>query len=95
MDFNSIVKRDYETGRSEYQDLRGRKAPGEPVFVPRDLASAEDDGWVLSMWYDAALDRSELAIQEARDFAAKPVARVKLNHRMPFGFHGNWVPARQ
>jgi len=92
--FNSVAKRDYEAGRSEDQDLGGSKVPGEPVFVPRDLASAEDDGWVLSLWYDAAIDRSELIIQDARDFAAKPVARVKLNHRVPFGFHGNWVPAR-
>jgi carotenoid cleavage dioxygenase-like enzyme len=46
----------------------------------------------LSVWYDGNSDRSELVIQDAADFTAKPVARVKVSHRVPFGFHGNWVP---
>ncbi|MEV6871608.1 carotenoid oxygenase family protein [Amycolatopsis sp. NPDC051128] len=31
--------------------------------------------------------------QAAQDFTAAPVARIKLNHRVPLGFHGNWVSA--
>jgi carotenoid cleavage dioxygenase len=31
---------------------------------------------------------------DARDFARGYVARVKLPQRVPFGFHGNWVPDR-
>ncbi|MGO9607399.1 MAG: carotenoid oxygenase family protein [Candidatus Binataceae bacterium] len=91
--FNSVVKRDYETGKTESQDLGGGKMPGEPVFVPRSATSSEDDGWVMSVWYDSSINSSELLIQDARDFSGKPVARVKAPHRVPFGFHGNWVPA--
>jgi len=32
-------------------------------------------------------------VQSAQDFTVAPVARIKLNHRVPLGFHGNWVPA--
>ena len=91
--FNSLVKRDYQNGRNEHQNVGGSRNPGEPVFVPRAAQSSEDDGWVLSVWYDPAFDRSELVIQDASDFTAEPIARVNLNHRVPFGFHGNWVAA--
>ncbi len=89
--FDCIFKRDSQSGRTEFQDLGGGKMPGEPVFVPRGCA--EDDGWVLSVWYDPKVDSSELLIQDARNFSGHPIARVKAPHRVPFGFHGNWVPA--
>jgi carotenoid cleavage dioxygenase len=68
--------------------------PGEPVFVPRETKSAEGDGWLLAVWYDAERNRSEMIVLDAQDFAREPIARVKLQHRVPWGFHGNWVPAQ-
>jgi carotenoid cleavage dioxygenase-like enzyme len=91
--FNCIVKRDCASGKVERQNLGGNKQPGEPVFVPRGAGASEDDGWVLAVWYDPAVNSSELSIIDARNFSGAPVARVKAPHRVPFGFHGNWVPA--
>jgi carotenoid cleavage dioxygenase-like enzyme len=34
-----------------------------------------------------------LLIVDAQDFAGPAVARVKLPRRVPFGFHGSWLPA--
>jgi carotenoid cleavage dioxygenase len=93
--FSMLIKRDYQTGGLEKYAPKGRRMmPGEPVFVPRSAAAGEDDGYVLAVWYDPELNRSELIVQAAQNFAGEPVARVKLNHRVPFGFHGNWVPAQ-
>ncbi len=92
--FNTLVKRDYQTGRAETFDPGHDMKPGEPVFVPRTAGAAEDDGYVLATWYDPALNRSELIVLAAQNFSGAPVARVKLQHRVPFGFHGNWVPAQ-
>jgi carotenoid cleavage dioxygenase len=62
------------------------------VFVPREGATDEDDGWVLSYVYDNATDRSDVVILDAQDFGGGPVATIELPVRVPFGFHGNWVP---
>jgi carotenoid cleavage dioxygenase len=91
--FEALLKRDYQTGKLEEQKLGANFAPGEAVFVPRIGSSAEDDGWVLAVWYDSALNRSEMVVLDAQSFTDKPLARVKLQHRVPWGFHGNWVPS--
>ena len=65
-------------------------ATGEPVFVPRSADAAEGDGWLVSLIYRAAEDRSEFTVFDALDIAAGPVAAAKLPRRVPFGFHGNW-----
>ncbi len=30
---------------------------------------------------------------DAQNVAAGPLATAYLDHRVPFGFHGNWKPA--
>jgi carotenoid cleavage dioxygenase-like enzyme len=69
----------------------GAGAAGEPVFVPAAPDSGEDEGWVLSVVYDAARDASDVRIIDATDFKAPPVATVHLPRRVPYGFHGSWV----
>jgi carotenoid cleavage dioxygenase-like enzyme len=48
---------------------------------------------VLAFVYDAARDASDLVILDATAFTAPPVATIHLPRRVPFGFHGNWIPA--
>ena len=52
----------------------------------------EDEGWVLSVVYDAGRDSSDVIIIDATSFESEPVATVHLPRRVPFGFHGSWVP---
>ena len=65
----------------------------EPVFVPRGADAAEGDGWLLAAVWRAGENRSDLAVFNATDVEAGPVALVQLGHRVPDGFHGNWVGA--
>lgn len=60
--------------------------PGEPVFVPRPGADAEDDGILLSVVFDAERDTSFLLALDAATL--EEVARAQVPHRVPFGFHG-------
>jgi carotenoid cleavage oxygenase len=86
------LKHDLERGTTEVHDYGAGRASGELVFVPRSDDATEDDGWLLSLVYDAATDRSDLVVLHAQDFTGDPVAVVHLPQRVPFGFHGNWVP---
>lgn len=90
--FGPIFKHDVTAARLEVHDYgRGRQAQ-EPVFVARQGSSAEDDGWVLTYVYDPERDASDLVILDAQAFTDDPVATITLPARVPFGFHGNWVP---
>jgi carotenoid cleavage dioxygenase-like enzyme len=64
---------------------------GEPVFVPRPGAEAEDDGVVLSVVLDAAAGTSFLLVLDAATFTE--VARARAPHHIPFGFHGQFFSA--
>jgi len=64
----------------------------EAVFVPSGPEAGEDDGWVLAVVYDPDRDTSDLLVLNAGDFTGEPQAIVHLPQRVPFGFHGNWVP---
>ena len=65
----------------------------EPVFVERSKDAVEGDGWLLAVVYRARENRSDLAVFNATNVEAGPVALVHLGHRVPDGFHGNWVGA--
>ena len=65
----------------------------EPVFVPRAANAAEGDGWLLSVVWRSSTNTSDLAVFNATDVESGPVACVHLGHRVPDGFHGNWVGA--
>lgn len=64
----------------------------EPVFVPRPNAKAEDDGWVLAMVNDSTTGQAFMAILEAQDLAAGPIAKIHLKHHYPQALHGSWSP---
>ncbi len=89
--FECLYKHDFETGRTGMHVVDGLTAPSEVMFAPRPGGKTEDDGWVLAYWWNKDRDVSELVITDAREFEGPPVARIKLNNRVPLGFHGNWV----
>jgi carotenoid cleavage dioxygenase len=88
-----LLKYDLQRDESTRFEPGEHRYPGEAVFVRAADGAAEDEGWVLSVVYDATRDASDLVILDATSFAGPPVAVVHLPARVPFGFHGSWVPA--
>ncbi len=84
MDLGNAVEHAFGTAASP-------GVPGEAVFVPSTGPADEGNGYYLGYVYDSARDGSDLVILDASDFAGDPVATIKLPHRVPFGFHGNWI----
>jgi carotenoid cleavage dioxygenase-like enzyme len=91
--WSAVRRYDLERGRFDTHDFGPGSGAGEPLFVPRPGGTAEDDGYVIVLVYDAIQNASDFWVLDARDVAGQPIAKVKLPHRVPYGFHGNWVPA--
>lgn len=88
---SQLLRYDLATGVTQVHDF-GSCAPGEAVFAPAASSAEEDEGWVLTFVYDPARNASDLVILDAARLSAPPVARVHLPQRVPYGFHGSWLP---
>lgn len=87
----TLLKHDLVGNNSAARSFGHGKTVGEFVFQPSSPGADEDDGVLMGFVYDRTTDRSELAILDAQTL--DDVAAIKLPHRVPSGFHGNWVPA--
>lgn len=82
-----IVRGDLEHGSTTTWQEAGCY-PGEPVFVARPDAEAEDDGVLLSVVFDADRGDSFLLVLDARTLEV--LARARAPHHIPYGFHGQY-----
>lgn len=87
-----LIKYDLETGASETHEFPAGQAPGEGVFAPASDGAGEDEGFVMAYVYDEGRNASDLVILDAGAFSKPPIATIHLPQRVPFGFHGNWIP---
>jgi carotenoid cleavage dioxygenase len=87
-----LIRHDLETGRRDIHEFGAQRYPGEFVFVPAHPGSAEDEGWLMGYVINAAAQTTDLVIIDARNFSGPPQAVIALPHRVPPGFHGNWIP---
>jgi carotenoid cleavage dioxygenase-like enzyme len=87
--YGPIHKHDMNARTTEVHDFGGLQA-GEPVFVPKQDSTGEDDGWILTCVFDPSSGTSQVHIIDASNFSGDSVAVIDLPVRVPFGFHGNW-----
>jgi carotenoid cleavage dioxygenase len=79
--------------RLDIYPLEAGDSTSEPVFVPRAVDAPEGDGWLLAVIFRGAQMRSDLLVFDALHVATGPLVTVEVPHRIPNGFHGNWVAA--
>lgn len=58
------------------------------AFVPKQGASEEDDGWIISFVHNEETNISQVHIIDTKRFEGDPVAKFTLPQRVPYGFHG-------
>ncbi|MFD9908505.1 carotenoid oxygenase family protein [Streptomyces sp. NPDC059063] len=88
---NALIKHDLDTGDTQVHRLPAHATAGEAVFVPREGATAEDDGYTMAYVHNPDRGATDLVILAAQDFTGTPLARVHLPGRVPMGLHGSWV----
>jgi 8'-apo-carotenoid 13,14-cleaving dioxygenase len=88
---SKLYKHDLESGVRETHDFGSGHIPGEFVFVPKTGAGAEDHGWLIGYVVNMDAQTTDLMILDAAQFERAPQAVIHIPHRIPPGFHGNWV----
>ncbi|PBC83759.1 MULTISPECIES: carotenoid oxygenase family protein [unclassified Streptomyces] len=87
----ALLRYDLQTGAVVRHDFGPGRTPAEAVFAPADDRPG-GPGWLITYVYDASTDTSDLVVLDTEDISAAPVATVHLPQRVPYGFHGNWLP---
>ena len=82
--------------RGSWDDSRNRIHLFHQRLSIIDLSTAANQPMVTSdgrytVVYNGDTQLSELHIIDAQNFQSNPLAVVKLNARVPFGFHGNFI----
>lgn len=93
--WDRVARAEVETGRVESVSFGPGRYPSEPVFVRRPDPGGDqtgDNGWLLTLVYDAVADRSGLAVLDAGDLGRGTLACAWFDHHVPFTFHGNFYP---
>ncbi len=92
--FSDIVKLNTKTGDTEVLELGSELYPAEPLFIRKQDALKEDEGYLLCMVYDGNINKNHIIIIDAQDIMSGPIAKIHFEQAMPFGFHCFWHPAK-
>lgn len=91
---NAVLKHDLAEGTSRTTIRRlGHRRAAEFTFVPNPTQAAEDDGILMGYVHDSETGRSDLQLLDAGTL--DDIATIHLPVRVPYGFHGNWLPQRE
>lgn len=90
---DGVIHFDTESGKEDTFHFGKGAAAGELVFAPRLGAKHEADGYAISLVHPPERGLTELAIFDALDIAAGPIARALVPYQIPSGFHCNYYSA--
>jgi len=71
------------------------RTASEPLFVRAVDGKSDDEGWLLTMVYDATRGASDLYVLDASSLGRRPQAIIHLPEsvELPFRSHGTWISA--
>ncbi|CAJ1979303.1 unnamed protein product [Sphenostylis stenocarpa] len=88
---SGLAKVDLVSGEVRKHQYGDRRYGGEPFFLPT-RGGSEDEGFIMALVHDEVTWQSELQILNGVDL--KLEATVMLPNRVPYGFHGTFVEAK-
>lgn len=95
--WTGIRKFNTDTGESmgNWSDGAEHSWYSEPWFAPADNPKSEDHGYVITFVWNTKTETEELQVFDALDISKGPVARIKIPHHIPSGFHACWMKPSQ
>lgn len=82
---------DLESGKTDIHRYGPHAMVEEHVYVPKPDAG-EGEGWLLGTHLDFRAGVTRLAVLDAMNLAAGPIALASLPYPLPLGLHGSFVP---
>jgi carotenoid cleavage dioxygenase len=67
----------------------------EPWFASADNPQSEDHGYIVAYCWNEKSKEQQLQIFDAQKIDSGPITRIKMDHRVPSGFHGCWMKSNQ
>ena len=67
-----------------------RSTVQEPAFIPK-INGGEAEGWLIALVNRLDVLRNDIAIWDAQNLGAGPVATIHLPFKLKMGLHGNFV----
>lgn len=89
--FTGVVKHDLLTGTETSYEFDEGVFCSETAMAPRVGASAEDDGYLVTITVDMNRDLSECLVLDAQRVEDGPIARIRLPERVSSGTHSTWA----
>ncbi|KAM3201744.1 hypothetical protein P3L10_029368 [Capsicum annuum] len=83
---------EYDLIKVEYHIFPKNTFWSGAAFVPKVEGVDEDDGWIVAFTHNEDTNQSQVYIIDAKKIESKPVAIITLPSRVPYGFHGAFLP---
>ncbi|XP_031282141.1 LOW QUALITY PROTEIN: carotenoid 9,10(9',10')-cleavage dioxygenase 1-like [Pistacia vera] len=78
--------------KMEYHKLEENVFCTGATFVSKGKGLEEDAGWIISFVHNEDTNISQVYIIDTKKFSSEAVAKITLPCRVPYGFHGAYMP---
>ncbi|XP_029127791.1 carotenoid 9,10(9',10')-cleavage dioxygenase isoform X2 [Cajanus cajan] len=78
--------------RVEYHKFESNVFCSGSAFVPKEGGLEEDDGWIITYIHNEDTGISQVHIIDTKKFSGEAVAKITMPCRVPYGFHGAFMP---
>ncbi|KAK7282983.1 hypothetical protein RIF29_12148 [Crotalaria pallida] len=81
-----------EAIRVEYHRFESNVYCTGSTFIAKEGGLEEDDGWIITFVHNEDTDISQVYIIDTKKFSGEAVAKITMPCRVPYGFHGAFMP---
>ncbi|XP_050230644.1 carotenoid 9,10(9',10')-cleavage dioxygenase 1-like [Mercurialis annua] len=90
---SSLIENQFdEVIRVEYHKFEKNTFCTGVAFVPKIHSLEEDDGWLIAFVHNEDTNVSKAYIVDSNNFSGEAIAKITLPCRVPYGFHGVFMP---